>query len=89
MASFGPQVKNMAQVGAGREQRKPLQKGTGRCGVHRSDSLSSQSRPACSHRRPVPSSPRGPLRRKSYKPPETPSHLLTATASPLSRPHQQ
>lgn len=89
MASFGPQVKNMAQMGAGGEERKPLQKGTGRCGVHRSDSLSRQARPACSHRRPVPSAPGGPLRRKSYKTPEPPSRLLTATASPLSRPHLQ
>lgn len=72
MASFGPQVKNMAQVGAGGEERKPLRREKGRYGVHRSDSLSHQSRPACSHHRPVPFRTQGSAKAfpvKSCRPP--------------------
>lgn len=53
MASFGPQVKNMAQAGAGGGGDKAFADAKGRRAVHRSElSLSSQSRPACRRQGP-------------------------------------
>lgn len=89
MASFGPQVKNMVQVGAGGEERKPLRREKGRYGVHRSNSLSRQSRPACSHHRPVPFRTQGSAKAfpvKSCRPPPraTPSRLFMTIGQPLA-----